>query len=252
MNKLKGTVTTGIFALGLLILSAVLPVAGQVQAAAVDPVATQTLRQMTEYLGGLQTFTVHTQSTLEDTLDSGHRIDLDVSANVTIDRPNRLHAERKGELVDQAFYYNGKTLTLYNPAAKVYATEKAPDTIEGTLDFTRESLGLMVPVADLIYRQAFSLLMQNVTLAVVVGKSVINGVVCHHLLFSKPGVDFQVWVAQGDKPLPYKYVVTDTQTPMGLSTSTVMGDWNTSPAVDDARFTFIPPKDAKPIDFMPL
>ena len=32
--------------------------------------------------------------------------------------------------MEQRFFYDGKTLTLYNPAAKVYATEAAPDTIE--------------------------------------------------------------------------------------------------------------------------
>ena len=169
-----------------------------------------------------------------------------------ISRPNRLRAERKGDLVDQIFYYDGKTLTLYNPADKVYATEPAPGTIEELLDFARETLGLMVPAADLIYRNAFPLLMQDVTFAAVVGKAVIGGVKCDHLLFSRPGVDFQVWVADAGQPLPYKYVVTDTGTPRLMSITTVMSDWNTAPAVDDARFSFEPPQGVKQIDFMPL
>ena len=59
-----------------------------------------------------------------------------------VSRPNKLHAERKGDLIDQTFYYDGKTLTLYNPSDKVYATEPAPGTIEELLDYARESLGL--------------------------------------------------------------------------------------------------------------
>ena len=110
---------------------------------------------MTEYLGSLRQFSVHTQNTIEDELDSGHRIDYDISAKVIISRPNKLQAERRGDLTDQVFYYDGKTLTLYNPTDKVYATEPAPGTIEEVLDFTRESLGLMIPAADLIYRNAF-------------------------------------------------------------------------------------------------
>ena len=207
---------------------------------------------MTDYLGGQQKFSVHTQNTLEDELDSGHRVDLDVSANVIVSRPNKLYAERKGDLVDQVFYYNGKTLTLYNPSDKVYATESAPGTIEEMLDFARESLGLVVPVADLVYRNAFPLLMQDVTLAVVVGKAVIGGVKCDHLLFSRPGVDFQVWVADAGQPLPRKYVVTDTGTPARLSVTTVMSDWNVAPTETDARFSFVPPPGAKPITFLPL
>ena len=252
MSKLNFKMAAVWFAFGVLVLLTTIDRGVRAQSPAVDPCATQILQKLTDHLGKLKKFTVHTQNTLEDVLDSGHRVDFDVSADVIISRPNKLHAARKGELIDQVFYYDGKTLTLYNPAEQVYATEPAPGTIEEMLDFARESLGLMVPVADLVYRNAFPLLIQDVTLAVVVGKSVIGGVKCDHLLFSRPGVDFQVWVAEGDQPLPYKYVVTDTGTSARLSISTVMSDWNSSPTVADSRFTFVPPKEAKLISFMPL
>jgi hypothetical protein len=171
---------------------------------------------------------------------------------VIISRPSKLHAKRKGDLVDQVFYYDGKTLALHNPSDKVYAMEPAPGTIEELLDFARESLGLTVPVADLVYRNAFGLLIQDVNFAKVVGKAVISGVKCDHLVFSRPGVDFQVWVADGGQPLPYKYVVTDTGTPALLSVTTVMSNWNVAPTVADSRFTFEPPQGARRIAFMPL
>jgi hypothetical protein len=241
-----------LFALGVFALSAIVSTEVRAQAPAVDPAATKILKRMTDYLGSLKQFSVHTQNTLEDVLDSGHRVDFDVAANVIISRPNKLRAERKGDVISQTFYYNGKTLTLYNPADKVYATEPAPGTIEKTLDFARETLGLTVPVADLVYPNAFPLLMQDVTFAKVIGKAVIGGVKCDHLLFSRPGVDFQVWVADAGKPLPYKYVVTDTGIPGRLSITTVMSNWNVAPAVDDARFNFVPPQGVKKISFMPV
>ena len=252
MDALKLRTAATVFALGVLVLAATVTTDVQAQDPQVESAATRTLKRMTDYLGGLQKFSVHTQNTLEDELESGHRIDLDVSAGVLVSRPNKLFAERKGDLIDQVFYYNGKTLTLYNPSDKVYATESAPGTIEETLDFARESLGLTVPVADLVYRNAFPLLMQDVNLAVVVGKAVIGGVKCDHLLFSRPGVDFQVWVADSGNPLPYKYVVTDTGTPAQLSISTVMSDWNVAPTATDSRFTFVPPPGTKQISFLPL
>jgi hypothetical protein len=141
---------------------------------------------------------------------------------------------------------------LYNAADKVYATHPAPKTIEEMFGFAQESLGLIVPVADLIYRHAYPLLMQDVNLAVVVGKAVVGGVSCDHLLFSRPGVDFQVWIADKGKALPYKFVVTDTGTPAHLSISTVMSDWNVKPSVNTAMFAFKPPKKAKSISFVPF
>ena len=252
MNTLKCWTTVTLSAFVVFTLAVTVSVESGAETTAVDPAATQILKKMTDYLGGLKQFSVQTQNTLEDVLDSGHRVDLDVSANVTVSRPNRLRSERRGDLVNQVFYYDGKTLTLYNPSNNVYATEPVPDTFEGLFKYMAESLGFAVPVSDLIYQNAFPLLMQDVTFATVIGKTVINGVKCDHLLFSRPGVDFQVWVAEGPRPLPYKYVVTDTTTPTRLSISTFMSEWDVEPVVDDAQFTFVPPKGTQEINFMPF
>lgn len=216
---------------------------------AVDPAATQILKQMTDYLGGLEQFSVHTQNTLEDLTSSGHRIDLDVSAKVIVSRPNKIRSERKGEEINQIFYYNGKTLTLFNPSSNVYSTVEAPDSFYGLFKYMYESLGFNLPISDLVLKDAFPLLMQDVTLAQVAGKTYIEGVKCDHLLFSRPGVDFQVWVTEGSKPLPLKYVVTDTAFGV-LSITTRMNEWNVDPTVDDSQFTFDQPEGAQPIKFI--
>jgi hypothetical protein len=251
MTKFSNRMATTLLALATLAVVAAAPTVSRAQGASVDPEAVKILRRMTDYVGSLKQFSVHTQNTLEDVL-SGHKVDFEISADVIVSRPNKLRAERKGDLIDQIFYYDGKTLTLYNPSDNVYATEPAPGTIEELFLHVYESLGFAVPLSDLVYRNAFPLLMQDVTFAAVVGKSVIGGVRCDHLLFSRPGVDFQVWVADGGQPLPRKYVVTDTGTPALLSFSTVMSDWNVAPGVADARFNFVPPQGAKRITFMPL
>jgi hypothetical protein len=252
MSKLTARMAAASLALAMLALST--PVATEVwaQTPAVDPAATQILKRMTDYLGSLRQFSVRTQNTLEDLLDSGQRVDHEITASVLVRRPNKLRAERVGDVISQVFYYDGKTLTLYNPSEKVYSKEPAPETLEQVLDFARESLGLTVPAADLVYRDAFPLLMKDVTFAVRVGKAVIGGVKCDHVLFSRPGVDFQVWVADRGQPLPRKYVVTDTGTTARLSLTTIMSDWNVAPAAADARFTFVPPQGAKPITFLKL
>ena len=237
----------------LLVLGAIMLTAeAQAQEAGVDPAAVEILQQMTKYIRTLERFSVHTESTFEDLLDSGQRIDFDLSANVVVLRPNKLRAERIGELIHQVFFYDGQSLTLYKPSDGVYATQKAPGTIEELLDYVRERLGMNIPVSDLVYRNAFAILIENVQSAVVIGKALIGGRTCDHLAFSRPDVDFQVWVDDGDQPLPCKYVVTDTSTPELISTGTVMSNWNVAPVVANADFKFKPPKEAKPITFMPL
>lgn len=252
MKRLQCSTAITLFALVFFALSATAPQETRAEAQAVDPAATEILKRMSDYLGNLKQFSVQTQNTLEDLLVSGHRIDIDVSADVMVSRPNKLRSERKGDLVNQIFYYDGQNLTLYNPSNNVYATQPVPDTFEGLFQYMAESLGFAVPVSDLIYQNTFPLLMQDVSMAVVIGKTVINGVKCDHLFFSRPGVDFQIWVSEGAKPLPLKYVVTDTATPAQLSVSTRMNEWNVEPDVEDAQFTFVPPKGVQQIDFMPF
>jgi len=218
----------------------------------IDSVAVDILKRMTEYISNLQQFSVHTENTLEEFLDSGQRVDLNVSAQVLVRRPNKIRADRLGDRVSQEFYYDGESLTLHNPSDGVYATQPAPKSIEELLDHARESLGLIIPASDLVYRNAFSFMMQDVTSAVVVGKTMIEGTVCDHLAFRRPGVDFQVWVAEGDQPLPCKYVITDTSDPAYVSTVTVMSDWNLDPALPDEAFRFEAPDGARSITFLPL
>ena len=237
-------------ALGMLALGANPSIDLRAQAPAVDPEAVKILRRTTDYLSNLKQFSVRVQNTFEDVLDSGQRVDLDSTGMVLISRPNRLRIERHGDRMDQIFYYDGKTLTLHNPRDHVYATEPAPETIEEMFAFAHEWLGLSVALSDLLYRNSFQLLMQDVTAAAVVGKAVIGGVRCDHLLFSRPGVDFQVWVADAESPLPCKYAVTDRGTPALLTISATLSGWNVSPAVSDDQFIFAPPQGAKAISFM--
>jgi hypothetical protein len=251
MSALKRRFAGAGFVLGVLALFVAVSTDTRADAPAVDPAAVQILKQMTDYLGSLNQFSVITRNTIEDLNFGGHRVDYDLAAAVTVKRPNKLRAARSGELMDQRFYYDGKTLTLYNPAEKVYATKAAPETIEGMITFARETVGVLLPAADLLFRNAFPLFMQDVTLATVVGKAEIGGVKCHHLLFSRPGVDFQIWIAEGKQPWPHKYVVTETAAPSRLSITTFLSDWSNAPAVDDAQFNFVPPKGTQAIDFLP-
>ena len=145
MSTPSSRMATLLFTLGALALSATVPIAVRAQAApAVDPAAVQKLKQMTEFLDGLQQFKVLTLSTVEEMHVSGHRVDRDLAAAVIVKRPNKLRAARVGGLIDQRFIYDGKTLTLYNPGQKVYATEAAPDTVEKMIDFARETVGILL------------------------------------------------------------------------------------------------------------
>lgn len=60
------------------------------QAPTVDAAAIKIMQQMTDYLGGLEQYSVHSQNTLEHVTDSGQRIDEDISVSMSLSRPDKL------------------------------------------------------------------------------------------------------------------------------------------------------------------
>jgi hypothetical protein len=234
----------------ILIGATMWPVQGHAQDAGVDPKATAILKRSTDYLAGLKQFSVDTHSTIEAVLTSGQKVLFDNAATVTVQRPNKLVARRKGDLVNQVFYYDGKTLSLFNPDDKVYATVAAPGTLEEMLDFARGSLDVIAPAGDLLYKNAFELLTQDAKSGFVVGKGVVGGVRCDHLAFRGPEVDWQIWIQEGATPLPRRYVITSTQVAGSPQFATLLSNWNTAPKVTDSTFAFTPPKGANRVDFL--
>jgi len=224
----------------------------QAQPAGIDPQAQAIFKKSTDYLAGLKQFSVDTQSTIEVVLDSGQKLQFGNDASASVQRPNKLVARRKGDLVNQTFYFDGKSLTLYNPDQKYYATVTAPDTVEAMLDYARESLDVIVPAGDLLYRSAFEILILDVKSGFVVGKAVVAGVRCDHLAFRNADVDWQIWIQEGDRPLPRKFVITSTQVAGAPQFAVVMTNWNTAPKLTEGMFAFAPPKDAKRTEFLPL
>jgi len=94
--------------------------------------------------------------------------------------------------------------------------------------------------------------MQDVTSGFVIGKSVLEGVRCDHLAFRTPHTDWQIWIQEGKQPLPRKLVITSTDIQNAPQFSIVMNNWNLAPKIDAQMFEFMPPKHAKPINFLPL
>ena len=92
------------------------------------------LRQMGEYVGSAEQFTFHADITFDHVLPSGQKLQYSASEDVALQRPGRLYVEWSGDLGDRQFWYDGKSVTLYDPATPFYATDAAPPDIDAMLD----------------------------------------------------------------------------------------------------------------------
>jgi len=127
----------------------------------------------------------------------------------------------------------------------------APDTLEGMLDFARTKLDIVAPAGDMIYKNAYDILMDGVTDGLVIGKAVIEGVRCDHLAFRAPEVDLQIWIQEGAQPLPRKFVITTRDLPNAPEYAVTVTKWNLNPKFGAHTFAFRPPAGTAKVDFLP-
>ena len=225
--------------------------AAQAQPAGIDPEAQRLLKASTDFLASQQKFSADTRNTLEVVLKSGQKIEFNHTARQSVQRPNKLRAERTGDLVNQLFVYDGKSLTLLSQQDKAYAQVAAPDTLEAMLDFARTQLDIVAPAGDLIAKNAYEVLMDGVTDGIVVGKAVIEGVRCDQLAFRAPHVDLQIWIQEGAQPLIRRFVITTRDLPNAPQFAVTVTKWNLKPTFNAQTFSFTPPAGAKKVDFLP-
>lgn len=217
---------------------------------AVDANALHLLKKMTDYIGGLENFSMHTENSFEDVFDCGQKIQYNFASSVVISRPDKLMAERTDGHVTQHLVYDGKTLSMYEGSHDIYAVVTAPDNLDELLHFSRDALDLVPPAGDMVFSNSFELLTDGLTSGFVVGKAVIDGVVCTQLAFATPVVDWQIWIADGSKPLPIKYVLTTKDDPARPQYSVLISNWNTDPLIPAGFFEFKFPATATPTEFV--
>ena len=235
-----------------LVVSATLCEPALAQPTGIDPQAETLLKASTDFLARQKQFSLVTRSTLEVVLESGQKIQYDHSLKQSVQRPNKLRAERFGDLVDQVFYYDGRSLTLHNPSAKFFASVPAPGTLEEALEFARLKLDIVAPAGDFIDKNAYEILMTDVSSGFVVGKSMVEGVRCDHLAFRASQLDWQIWIQEGKQPLPRKFVITSRDVVNAPQFEVTVTEWNLNPKFSADTFSFSPPKGAKRIEFLPV
>src|SRR5437870_12143507 len=166
------------------------------------------LKAMSDYLAAQKTISFEYDSNLEIVTTQQQKIGLASSGTLTLERPDKLHATRIGGFTNVEMVFDGKTLSLLGKNANLYAQVEAPGTIDHLVDELRDKYHRPVPAADLLMSDPYKELMPLVTDVKDLGSGVIRGMECDHLAFRTKEVDWQIWIAQGARPYPCRYVIT--------------------------------------------
>ena len=217
---------------------------------AVKPQPREVLKQMAAYLRSLDRFTVRVEKTTELILPTDQRLHADQTADIAIQKPNRLRVNFLNLSGGRQLFYDGQSFSLFTPGQNVYASAATPATIDETLDRLENRYRLSLPVADLLFADPQSRLVQHLKSETYVGRILIRGVVCHHLAFQTPEVDWEIWIEDGPKPLPRRLVLTDKSVEGSPQMTAALSDWNLAPSFAADDFTFNPPPTAQKIQFL--
>jgi hypothetical protein len=217
---------------------------------AIDPKADEMLRRMSDYLAGLKSFSFAAEHATEVVLKSGEKLEFLADSTVTVQRPNMLRSDRKGEMADVSFIYDGKAMTIYGRRMNMYASADAPPTLDAAIDFARERLNLEAPAADLLYSNPYKVLMEDVVSGTYVADATVDGVKTHHLAFRGNETDWQIWIEDGPRPLPRRFVIVSKKVASDPEFAVELREWNLEPRVTPDMFSFKPPAGAERIDFV--
>jgi hypothetical protein len=166
------------------------------------------LKGMSDYLAAQRAISFDYDSNLEIVSTQQQKVGLASSGTLVLNRPDKLRATRTGGFANVEMVFDGKTLTLLGKNTNLYAQVAAPGTIDQLVDVLRDKYHRPVPAADLLMSDPYNELMPLVTDVKDLGSGVIHGVECDHLAFRTKEVDWQIWIAQGARPYPCRYVIT--------------------------------------------
>lgn len=214
--------------------------------------ADKLLKEMGDYVGSAQEFTFHADIAFDHVLLSGQKLQYMAAEDVALKRPGGLYVEWSGDLGDRQFWYDGKSVSLYDPNTPFYGSDDAPPNIDAMLDKVESTLGFSPPLTDLLYSNPYQAVRGNVQYGVYLGTTQINGRACHSLAFVSKDIDWQIWIDTGPQLTPCKLVITYKTQPSQPQFSAVFSDWNFSPRIADAVFTPDLPAGVEKVPFAPL
>jgi len=216
-----------------------------------DPEARAILMAMANFLAKTPAYSVTMRSGYDAIQADGQRIEFGEQRRILLQRPDRVRVEVERSDGDRGMVlFDGKGITVFKADDNVYARVEKPGTVDSALVYLVRDLQLTMPMARM-FHTGFPQEMEKLLTAIsYVEEDALFDVPTDHLAVRSAEVDMQVWIAQGEQPLPRRVILTYKNAPGQPQFRADLSEWNLSPKVADNSFTFTPPAGAEQIPFL--
>jgi hypothetical protein len=222
---------------------------GQATSEAVDPGAISAVVEMGKRLRALKSFSVEAEMSSDEVLETGEKLTHLEHVKADVKPPSGLRVARVSTRRERIFFYNGERAVLWGPTTGYYTSIPFSGRLKELIVTAAQKYNYEVPLADLFLWGSDEEDAKEIVVGNYVGTAMVGDRVCDHYAFRQNNVDWQIWIDKAEGGLPCRYAIvdlTDEARPMFQATVRV----KTGVVFDDARFQFVPPKDAAEIPFL--
>ena len=214
----------------------------------IEPRADELVKAMSDHLARASALAFEAEEIYDEVPEHSPRQQLTSVRRIAMRRPNRLAGDATGDVTHRSFHYDGRTFAAIDRRQNVWTSGTVPSTIDEALDWVFDQTGTVVPLADFLYADVYTRMMESVQRGAYLGIHDVGGVPSHHLSFEQATIDWQLWIDAGPEPLPRKLVIaykTEDEVPQYTVT---IRKWNLKAVFPEHLFTFTPPEGSERVD----
>ena len=211
-------------------------------AAEQDPEAKALLMKMAEFMAKAPAFSMTLRSGYDAIQEDGQYIEFGEQRHILLHRPDQLRVETERSDGEQGLVlFDGKEITAFKADDNVFAQVEKPGTVDDALVYLVRDLQFTFPLARMLH-SGFAQQMEKkkITAISYVEENFLFDVVTDHLAIRTEDVDMQLWIAQGDKPLPRRVILTYKNAPGQPQFRGDFTEWSLAPKIAADSFTFTP------------
>ena len=232
------------FVVSLLIgafLTAPVALAQDQEVPAIDPRAEEIAMNMANYLASQPRLSFDWFVSYDEIVEEVEKITYIHSGTMVLERDEGFVAQTEYGNTYRDFYFDGKIFTVASQNEDFYASMEITGGFETLGVIVRERADSVVPLWSLVSRELPGKIMDKVDGGAYLGTTLVAGQAVHHLSFSQPDYDWQIWVSMDEEtPLPVMLIGTEHGKIGWPQYRAYFSDWNMEPDITEGQFTYQP------------